>query len=182
MSGSGSLWDHQKHSVAVKEVDHSLLNQFLHRCLCCDSTVLSQISALTHQGCHQVWPRPCRHPTVASSPSWLLPSSLLWALRVRKALLFPLGTLGQESSTLMVCLSSTELPWLQPYLWTEGEQKDSWSQTQRLTCTSERYNWGWVNIRRKINCFSRHPKCQKGQLGKASLHQGFEKGELNPFH
>lgn len=178
MSGSGSLWDHHKHSIAVKRVDHSLLILFLFRFLCCDSTVLSQTSALlwairaairsgldpagtTHQ-----WP---------VAPSWLLPSSLLWALRARKALLFPLGILGQEFSTLMVCLSSTKLPWLQPYLWTWGEQQDSWSQAQKLAWTSERYNWGWVNIRRKINCFSHHPKCQKGQLGKNIIASGLWK-------
>lgn len=183
MSGSGSLSDHQKHSIAVKRVDHSLLILFLHRCLGCDSTGLSQIPTLTHQGCHQLWPRPCRHnPREARSPSCLLPPSLLWAFRARKALPFPLGMLGQEFPTWMVCLSSTELPWLQPCLWTWGEQQDPWSQTQKLAWTSERFSWGWVNIRRKINCFSHHPKCQKGQLGKTSLHQGFEKFELNPFH
>lgn len=47
MSGSGRLLDHQKHRAAGKRVDHSLFMLSLHRCLCCDSTVLSQISALT---------------------------------------------------------------------------------------------------------------------------------------
>lgn len=71
--------------------------------------VLWQHSVVTdlcshHQGRHQGWPRPCRHsPAVATGPSWLLPSSLLWALRARKALLFPLGVLGRVFHTDGLC-------------------------------------------------------------------------------